>query len=186
MKYFTTKGDKGTTKLFSCPQGVRLSKADGVFEVLGGVDELNSFVGWCKAVAERSSFPGDKRTEFLGALKMLQEDLFSIQAKLAGGGGNIGERQVSRMEKTIELFANGFPEIHSFVIPGATELGAMLDVARTVARRVERLYIRERGETEAKADTTLQYLNRASSLLYVLARFANHLHGAPEQAPTYR
>ncbi len=186
MKYYTTKGDKGTTKLFSCPQGVRLSKADGVFEVLGGVDELNSFVGWCKAVAERSSFPCDRRGEFLGALKMLQEDLFGIQAKLGGGGGNLPGGKVEQMEKMIALFAEGFPEIHSFVIPGATELGALLDVARTVARRVERLYIREREEAEAGVDATGKYLNRASSLLYVLARFANHMHGAPESAPTYR
>lgn len=185
MKYYTAKGDKGTTKLFSCPQGVRISKGDSVFEVLGGVDELNSFVGWCHAVAERSSFDGAKRKEFLEALRTLQEDLFIIQAQLGGGTVPLPMSKVARMEATIELFANAFPKIHSFVIPGATELSALLDVSRTIARRVERSYIRGKRERKAAEDTIEPYLNRASSLLYVLARYANHAHGVSECAPAY-
>ena len=186
MHYFTAKGDKGTTKLFSCPQGVRISKGDNVFEVLGGVDELNSFIGWCRAVAERSSLDGAKREEFLEALRVLQEDLFIIQARLGGGTVPLSTNRVARMEATIELFASAFPKIHSFVIPGATELSALLDVSRTIARRVERSYIRGKQEGEETENTIGPYLNRTSSLLYVLARYANHAHGVPECAPSYQ
>lgn len=185
MHYYTAKGDKGTTKLFSCPQGVRLSKADGVFEVLGGVDELNCLVGWCRAVAERSSFEGAKRAEFLNTLFTVQEDLFILQAELGGGDMFLSKEKIARLETDIEHFAEGFPQIHSFVIPGATELGALLDVSRTIARRIERMYIRERRQ-DSLADTRIvAYLNRLSSLLYVLARYANHIHGASEKAPSY-
>lgn len=186
MKYYTAKGDGGTTRLFNCPQGVRLSKGDGIFEVLGGVDELNCFIGWCRAVAERSSFQGAKRAEFLEVLKMVQEDLFIIQAELGGGTKYLTGEKIKRLEKHIAQFADEFPTIHSFVIPGATELGALLDVSRTVARRVERLYIREKQQNGPKNISIAAYLNRTSSLLYSLARYANHAHGASEGTPTYR
>ncbi len=185
MNYYTTKGDNGTTRLFNCPQAVRLSKGDSVFEVLGGVDELNSFVGWCRAVAERSSLPGDKRVEFLEVLHTLQEDFFIIQAKLGGGVKDLPQERVTRLEKAIALFAREFSEIRSFVIPGATELSALLDVSRAVARRVERLYVKEMGTKERDSDPTRSYLNRTSSMLYVMARYVNHAHGVSEQAPRY-
>jgi len=208
MKYYTAKGDVGTTKLFNCPQGVRLSKGSGIFEVLGGVDELNCFVGWCRAVAERSSFQGAKRAEFLDILFAVQEDLFILQAELGGGATRLSGEKIRQLEKTIAQFADGFPVIHSFIIPGATELGALLDVSRAVARRVERLYVREIEERGATCSrrlrniksaernkekrqsghndaTVVAYLNRMSSLLFVLARYANHAHGAMEKNPTY-
>ncbi len=185
MQYYTAKGDTGTTRLFDCPQGVRLFKGDGVFEVLGGVDELNCFVGWCRAVAERSSFQDGARTEFLEALETVQKDLFIIQAELGGAPPRLSKEKVRRLETDIERFANGFPKIQSFVIPGATELGAILDVSRTVARRVERLYIREKQPNALEETTIAAYLNRTSSLLYVLARYANHAHGVSETAPSY-
>lgn len=186
MRYFTAKGDTGTTKLFDCPEGVRLLKANRIFDVLGGVDELNSFVGWARAVAERVSFGDGERTRFLAALEMVQQDLFIIQAELGGGTLRLSDDKVTALEETIERFANAFPPIHSFVIPGATELGALLDVSRAVARRVERLYVAERQQRTGASIAIAAYLNRLSSLLYVLARYANHAHGAVEKSPSYR
>ena len=185
MKYFTAKGDGGTTKLFTCPQGIHLSKGSGVFEVLGGVDELNSFVGWCRAVVGRSKLRGAKRKALLQTLLSFQEDLFIVQAELGGGEKRLSKEKVEHLEQTIEKYANAFPEIRSFVIPGASELGALLDVTRTIARLVERLYVRVKGEDKLKDSAIGPYLNRASSLLYVLARYANHELGAVENPPSY-
>src|SRR3989344_1931638 len=189
MKYYTAKGDGGTTRLFNCPQGARLSKGDIIFEVLGGVDELNSFVGWCRAVAKRSSLQEAKRTKFLDTLLFIQEDLFIIQAELGGGTTRLSEEKVRRLEDAIERFSGGFPAIHSFVIPGATELGGLLDVSRAIARRVERTYYKaaagKRRGTRRESTPIGSYLNRLSSLLYVLARYANHAHGAAEKNPSY-
>ena len=189
MKYYTAKGDGGTTRLFNCPQGARLSKGDVIFEVLGGVDELNSFVGWCRAVAKRSSLQEAKRTKFLDTLLFIQEDLFIIQAELGGGTTRLSEEKVRRLEDAIERFSGGFPAIHSFVIPGATELGGLLDVSRAIARRVERLYIQTKKKVrpgKSGGTPTAAYLNRLSSLLYVLARYANYVHDVPEKAPSYK
>lgn len=185
MKYYTAKGDSGTTKLFNCPAGVRLSKTEPVVEALGGVDELNCFIGWARSVAERASFRKGKRVEVLDALRVLQEDLFVIQAELGGGDMKLSEETVKALETRIEQFAEQFPPIHSFVIPGATELGALLDVSRAVARRVERLYLSARPKSGSGDSAIAAYLNRLSSLLYCIARYANHGHGAPERAPSY-
>ncbi len=185
MKYYTTKGDEGTTRLFNCPLGTRVSKKDGIFEVLGGVDELNCFVGWCRAVASRSDFCHTERATFLTTLSTLQEDLFIIQAELGGGAKRLSATKLQRLEKTIAYFSSQFPAITSFIVPGATELSALLDVSRTVARRVERLFVREKDLFGLTNTVLGAYLNRISSLLYVLARYANHANGEVETTPSY-
>ena len=78
------------------------------------------------------------------------------------------------------------PPIKSFIIPGGTELSAMLDVARTVARGAERqvVAVAESGDIKLQS-TTLAYLNRLSSLLYALARLVNHRAGIVDRKPTY-
>lgn len=188
MKYYTSKGDAGTTTLFSCPKGVRISKGNDVFEVLGGLDELNSFVGLCRATARRASFPkmdASGRSEFLNLLRAIQEDLFIIQAECAGAVLRLSDAKIKCLEETMKRFAEKFPPILSFVIPGATELGARLDVARAVSRRVERVYIRQKQNDAARNPAVGVYLNRLSSLFYVLARYANHAQDAVEQVPSY-
>lgn len=189
MKYFTAKGDTGTSKLFGCQSGERLSKGEGAFELLGVLDELNSFLGFARVVAGRSGFrclDAKGRTDFLGLLLAIQNALFLMQAELAGAPKRLPESKLAELERQIERFADAFPEVSSFVIPGGTELGALLDVCRTVARRVERLYIRTASGKGQEDSVIGRYLNRLSSALYVLARCANHCAGAPEQAPSYQ
>lgn len=188
MNYYTAKGDGGSTTLFSCQNGMRLSKGDGVFDVLGGCDELNSLLGLCRAITERAGFShlsADGRSAFLLELRAVQENLFIIQAEIAGAAHRLSFEKVSKAEEGINRFAGRFPLQSSFVIPGATELGAFLDVARTVARRVERIYIRQTQDGGTGNPATAAYLNRLSSLLYVLARTANRAQGADECAPSY-
>jgi len=73
-----------------------------------------------------------------------------------------------------------------FFISGGTELAALFDVSRTLARKAERRVVAgvEAGEFRADA-ATLAFLNRLSSLLYALARLTNHKSGITEQPPTY-
>lgn len=185
MHYYTAKGDGGMTGVFGCSPRVRFSKGDGRFEALGGVDELNCFVGWCRSVAGRSKIPASRRKEFLDALRFLQENLFVVQAELGGGAKRLSGERVKDIERRIAGFADAFPPVRSFVVPGATELGAALDITRAVARRVERAFIRGRKRRARAGDAVAGFLNRVSSLLYVLARYVNHAQGASERAPTY-
>lgn len=222
---YTGKGDKGTTKLFDSPSGVRVSKSDIVFDALGTVDELNSFLGLCKVKAVSSEtlriVPIEARTKEINLEKIVhnvQNNLFIIQAELAGAGKSIEQKSIVEIEKIINDIETVLPPITTFFVSGGTELAALFDTARAISRRAERLVIKvsddfpknrvahdsaeslravsdeARSVIEARPNTeinrtiqleTLQYLNRLSSLLYACARYANHVAGVGDSAPTY-
>jgi cob(I)alamin adenosyltransferase len=178
MALFTGKGDGGTTKAFDSPSGVRISKASELPEALGTLDELNSFLGFCKYKSEG---------EIKKILRDVQETLFIVQAETAGADKRVGEEKVREIEAIIYRVEKEIPPIKSFSIAGGTELSALLDVARTLARRAERRLV---GVHEAKirelSEFTRTYMNRLSSLLFALARLSNHQSGISEENPSYR
>ncbi|MCX6712526.1 MAG: cob(I)yrinic acid a,c-diamide adenosyltransferase [Candidatus Vogelbacteria bacterium] len=187
---YTGKGDKGQTKLYHCDQ--KLSKSSQIAEALGTLDEINSLLGWCKVVAERGetlSVPkvSPRVATVASILEETQNSLFSVQAELAGAPKKLSKTAVTKIEALINVIDKELPPIKSFIIPGGTELSAMLDVARTVARGAERqvVAVAESGNVKIQS-TTLAYLNRLSSLLYALARLVNNRAGIVEKKPLYR
>jgi cob(I)alamin adenosyltransferase len=90
------------------------------------------------------------------------------------------------METVIDMIEKELPPIKTFFVSGGTELAALFDFSRTLARKVERRVIKavEEGSVNVSA-TTLAFLNRLSSLLYALARLSNHKSGVKEVAPKY-
>lgn len=183
MALFTGKGDDGTTKTYSCPPGTRISKNSAIAEALGSLDEINSFLGLCKV---KTSDLKLAQRNFAEIIHDAQENLFIVQAEVAGAPKNITADKVRQMEDIINSIEKELPPITSFFISGGSEQAAMLDVARTLARRAERRVVagEEVGEVKISADTK-SFLNRLSSLLYALARLANHLSGVKETAPKY-
>ena len=186
---YTKKGDKGTTKLFDCPQGMRVSKSAPVFEALGMIDELNSSLGYARALSRKSGAKltlAGKEISYEKIIQDLQQHLFCIQAELGGSDMHVTEEQLSFVEKIIYEIETLLPPITSFIVPGGTETGAYLDLVRTIARRAERALVSVREKQERViSDTSIAYLNRLSSILYALARFANYQQGYYEQKPTY-
>jgi len=172
---YTRKGDDGTTKTFGCDQ--RISKSSAIAEALGSLDEINSFLGICKVKAL-------KEKEILHSV---QKNLFIIQAELAGSEMSITEEKVKELEKIIDQIEKELPSIKSFFISGGSELAALFDIARTIARRAERrvIGVAEEGKTPV-GDFTKAYLNRLSSLLYAFARIANQRAGIEETTPDYK
>ncbi len=186
---YTKKGDGGTTKLFDCPKDVRFSKSCFVFEVLGMLDELNSTLGYAKALSRKfkiSLMIKNVRTSYEDILDNFGNSLFSIQAEVGGSKMQATSKQVCFLEKVIDEIETLLPPINSFVIPGGGEVGAYLDIARAVARRTERgcVSIKDRKECEV-SEMSLIFLNRLSSALYALARFANYQEGYTEKKPRY-
>ena len=85
------------------------------------------------------------------------------------------------MEEQVDFFDAQVPELRSFIMQGGSLLGSHLHLARAVCRRAERsLVLLSDAEPEAADALCMQYLNRLSDLLFVLARCANHLQGEPE------
>lgn len=187
---YTRKGDKGTTRTLRCDQ--RISKSDDIAEALGGLDECNSWVGICRGrVSELQlllpPIGREKEQPAAKALLQIQEALFVAQAELAGADKRLMRRHVRALERLTDAIELELPPIKSFFIPGATALGALFDIARTVARRAERRVVAAVDTSDISLSAyTLQYINRLSSALYALARLANHRSGIKEQAPSYR
>ncbi|MEK7190537.1 MAG: cob(I)yrinic acid a,c-diamide adenosyltransferase, partial [Patescibacteria group bacterium] len=167
---YTRKGDNGTTKTFGCDQ--RISKSSLVAEALGGLDEANSFLGLARARTKEKVFEikGEK-IKFSDLLLEVQQNLFIVQAEIAGATLSIDSEKINRVEKIVDGIEKVLPPIKNFFISGATETGAIFDFARTLARRAERRIVaaKEEGKIIVSAET-LSYLNRLSSLLYALAR----------------
>ncbi|MFA5651944.1 MAG: cob(I)yrinic acid a,c-diamide adenosyltransferase [Candidatus Paceibacterota bacterium] len=172
---YTKKGDDGKTNIFGCDQ--RLSKSSAIAEALGCLDEINSYLGVIKAKIN------DKENKEL--IHAIQNNLFIIQAEVAGADKKINEREVKNLEKIINNIEKELSPIKSFLISGANEISADFDFARTLARRAERRVVAVSDEGITKIDTeTLVYLNRLSSLLYALARQSAKESGE-EIAPKY-
>lgn len=181
---YTRKGDNGTTGLFGCNQ--RLSKSSNIAEALGAVDELNSWLGLVRSFLPSKNFFIRKQS-LANIILSVQENLFIIQAELAGADKHLKKLAINKLEQIIAQIESELAPIKSFLIPGSSELSAYLDLARTVSRRAERRVVlaSEEGQIKVKPNT-LAYLNRLSSLLYALARLASQREGAEEHKPSYK
>jgi|ERR1035437_5599393 cob(I)alamin adenosyltransferase len=172
---YTKKGDDGKTNIFGCDQ--RLSKSSAITEALGCLDEINSYLGIIKTKVN------DIKNKEL--IHRIQNDLFTIQAEVAGADKKIEDEEVKYLEEVINNIEKELPPIFFFLISGANEMSAHFDFARTLSRRAERRVVAVSDEKKTKIDSeTLIYLNRLSSLLYALARFYAVKSG-PEESPKY-
>ena len=181
---YTRKGDKGMTTIFGCDQ--KISKSSAIAEALGALDETNSFFGLCKVHKESASLKLSA-VSFSEIIQDVQQNLFIIQAEIAGSKKTIEENKIKEIEKIIDEIEKTLPLIKTFFISGGTELSALFDIARTIARRAERRVVEVSEEGKQKiSENSLSYLNRLSSLLYALARLTNHKSGITEQIPSYQ
>ncbi len=175
MKFYTGSGDKGETSVM----GGRTGKDSPRVEAMGAVDELNSVIGLAL------SFQKDKK--IIEALENVQDKLFTVGAELAAESEQIkipriAEKHVKDIEKTIDSFDIG--EIKKFILPNGTTSSIFLHFARTVTRRTERTVV-SFSKKEKVNEHLLKYLNRLSSLLFVLSVYVNRKEGGKEKNPTY-
>jgi cob(I)alamin adenosyltransferase len=181
---YTRKGDNGTTKTFRCDQ--RISKSSATAEALGALDEVNSFLGLVKVKSAELKFDFENKT-FEKIVHEVQENLFIIQAEVAGFDKDFADSKITEIETLVDGIEKKLPPIKTFFISGGTELASLFDISRTMARRAERRVVAVNDEIEKKLrPVTLGYLNRLSSLLYALARYSNFLAKIEEPAPGYK
>ncbi|MFZ2500953.1 MAG: cob(I)yrinic acid a,c-diamide adenosyltransferase [Minisyncoccia bacterium] len=175
---YTGKGDTGTTTAFNCDQQ-RISKSSELPEALGALDELNAFLGLVKVRSEGN-------TRIANIIRDAQEILFIVQAEIAGADKQVASGVVSDIEAIVDGIEKEIPPITGFSLSGGTELSALLDVARTLARRAERRLVAVADvQVRPLSIETMAYMNRLSSLLFALARLANHQAGIKEVSPHY-
>ncbi|MGI9490258.1 MAG: cob(I)yrinic acid a,c-diamide adenosyltransferase [Geminicoccaceae bacterium] len=167
-KIYTKGGDGGKTSLGN---GSRVAKHDLRVAAYGTVDEANAAIGLARLEAD---------TLADGMLGRIQNDMFDLGADLCRPMPDVGEddalriqpSQVQRLENEIDGMNAMLAPLNSFILPGGTPTAAALHVARTVVRRAERLTVQLAAEATISA-ITIEYLNRLSDHLFVLARYVN-------------
>ncbi|MCR4330706.1 MAG: cob(I)yrinic acid a,c-diamide adenosyltransferase [Patescibacteria group bacterium] len=180
---YTRKGDKGDTSIFGCDQ--RFSKSSAIAEALGALDEVNSFLGVCKLEAAAKE-PYLEGHNFSDMIEWVQQQLFIVQAHIAGAEKTIEKEKIAHVEQAVDMAEKELPPIKTFFVSGGTPLAARLDFARTLARSAERRVVAVSEEGKVKVDgSILVFLNRLSSLLYSMARLVNHKSGITEEPPHY-
>ncbi|EJC81497.1 ATP:cob(I)alamin adenosyltransferase [Rhizobium leguminosarum bv. trifolii WSM2297] len=172
-KIYTKTGDDGTTGLVSGP---RRAKDDLRVEAYGTIDEANSAIGVARL--HTSGLP-----ELDAMLMSIQNDLFDLGADLATPDTGepptyeplrIVDTQVDRLEHDIDQLNAGLEPLKSFILPGGSPAAAQLHLARTIARRAERLMVAlARTDGETVSEPARKYVNRLSDFLFVAARHAN-------------
>ena len=178
MKGYTRTGDRGETGLYG---GTRVGKENPRVEAYGAVDELNSQIGLARAIAK------DGKTKKI--LKNVQEDLFTLGGDLASElvsakVPRINKSHVNNLEKTIDSIHDELKPLRRFILPTGSARAAQLHVARSVCRRAERR-IASLAKIESINPEAIPYVNRLSSLLFDLARWANQLDKVKEEEWTH-
>ena len=166
-KIYTRGGDKGETSLGG---GARVPKYDLRVEAMGAVDETNAAIGCARL------HTSGEVDEMLGRI---QNDLFDLGADLATPEDvkketslRITSGQVTRLEAEIDFLNEALEPLNSFVLPGGSSAAAQLHLARTLARRAERVMV-SLGTSETLSESSLHYINRLSDHLFVAARTLN-------------
>lgn len=193
-QFYTGTGDKGQSHIGK----KTFDKDDVIFHILGSLDECNSMLGIVKSFTPKEF--KDKRQKTLSHfVNRLQQMVFIAQAETATLGFGFGTYEsakekefhriktthVAEVESIIHILDEVLPELKHFIVPGGTKQAAFLDLARTSARRVERYAVAYNKEKPFSPEY-LQFMNRLSSVFFVLARYSNFINGVEEEAPEYK
>ena len=172
VKIYTKTGDEGTTGLLF---GGRVPKDSPAMEINGTVDEAQAVMG----VARSEAVPDSELDRLLTAL---ERELYVLMAevatdpakrsKLKPGATLVTTGMVEALEEQIDGLTGRFEMPADFVVPGATRASAALDLARTIVRRAERLFV----SSPIEGSEVGRYLNRLSDLLWAMARWAEGEH----------
>jgi cob(I)alamin adenosyltransferase len=162
MWYFTGKGDSGETTLFD---GTPVMKNAPILELIGDIDELNSFIGLVRSKIEDESLRSD--------LFFLQSSLSKLMGMIAGASAHsLFDFNISNLlewlEAKILLYSKEVFNPKEFTFPGDNEVGALFDICRTVSRRTERVAVEVSNLNDTFEEHILMVLNRLSSFFYIL------------------
>ena len=176
-KVYTRTGDNGTTSLVG---GIRVSKNSTRIEAYGTVDELSSHLGLLVTMMAADD-------EDRALLLRIQNNLFNVGTHLATdqsqtplyASARLPEGETTLLEQRIDTINALLPEPQGFVLPGGTMAAAQCHVCRTVCRRAERR-IDALAEKATVGPDIVEYVNRLSDYLFVLAKIINFNTGHQE------
>jgi cob(I)alamin adenosyltransferase len=160
MRIYTRAGDGGETSTLS---GQKVSKNDAAIHFEGAADELNAHLGLIKALLQ------GREREFIAGIQANLTKLMAHASDRADGRFFLGEDTVDGLEREIDRLSAALPPLSEMVAPGKNAVEAQIHIARTVARRAERLFVAANAEGPLCPQGGA-YLNRLSDYLFTLAR----------------
>lgn len=161
-KIFTRTGDKGSTSLGN---GSKTKKFSDRIIALGAIDELNSMIGLML-----TENPPPKINKIL---TVIQHHLFNLGGEISMPGHKIIQKNdVLKLEETITSYNKELSPLREFILPGGSKAAAFCHMARTICRRAEQVLFKLNSKDTINA-YSLQYINRLSDLLFVIARVIN-------------
>ena len=172
MKIYTKTGDKGETSLVG---GERTPKNSPLIEAYGTIDELNASIG---LILAEIACP---------ELEKIQQELFTIGGLLATPVNDWVkywkdvdiQQLINELEKEIDTKSEGLPPMKSFILPGGSRAIAQIHFSRTICRRAERNIVNITNENKHYL-LLLQYVNRLSDFLFILARYYHKIQNVDE------
>lgn len=174
MSFYTSKGDDGTTNLLG--EG-RVAKYHARIEAVGTLDEATAALGLARAQCL------DPRSSPI--LLETQRDLYKLMAEVAATPENaekfrlINEARIAWLEQQTDALSQLVEMPREFILPGDSLAGAALSVARAIIRRAERRVVELFDLNELTNPDLQRYLNRLSSLCFVLELLENKAAGHP-------
>lgn len=154
MKIYTKKGDEGLTSLYDCSL---VSKSCDLIDLIGDLDELNSFIG----IIDNNEI-----------LPSLQTWIFDLSTIIANPKHkyNFDEdnKIITLIEKEIDRLTDLMPKLKNFILPSGN-----IHLSRAICRRCERKLVGVIDNNEHIPNKCLAFLNRLSDYLFTLARYDN-------------
>lgn len=182
-KVYTRTGDAGKTRLAG---GQQVWKDSLRVEAYGTVDELNASIGVARVMNAEMVGRHAQAEQLEEDLRWIQNKLFDVGGILATAPGQtfknmpqVGEQDVTKLEKTIDRCQKELAPLKEFILPGGGKVSGFLHQARTICRRAERICIRLAKEEPVDAQINI-FLNRLSDALFVLARWVARTQGDAE------
>ena len=182
-KIYTRTGDDGTTGM---ADGSRVSKADLRFDAMGKIDLLNSQIGLLRGYLTQFNHTQNSQSQpnhaqFDAKLSRLQHQLFNLGGELAMPEyrGILAE-YVIELENQIDEWNTHLPPLKDFILPAGNIVTSQVHIARCYCRDAERLLVALNSRDDNVSPISLQFINRLSDWLFVLARVVARLDAGQE------
>ena len=170
---YTGTGDDGTTGLLGAE---RLPKHHPRLEALGALDEASAALGLARSLCQAP--------QSANLLLEVQRDLYALMAEIAATPEHAAQfrkldpPRLAWLESQVDAIAALVPMLVEFILPGDSQAGAILDLARTIVRRAERRMAGLLDQGMVTNPVWLPYLNRLSSFLFALELLETKQSGA--------
>lgn len=175
IKWYTGMGDDGYTGVLGRDRVPKYADRPAAY---GTVDEASAVLGMARAQA--------KDLQVRQLILAIQRDLYKLMADLATLPEAatrppwLGEDRLAWLEQKTDALGRRVQMPPAFIVPGDSVGGSWIEIARTIVRRAERIVAKLTHDGEVRTATPLKYLNRLSSLLFVMARVEDRAEGVEQ------